>query len=1652
MREILYRSSQQLFLAALMLLTIVTAQAQPGSVVTVQSENFNSCAQPAGWTANILVGARNWQFNTFGFAGGSLNGSCAAVFDDDAAGNGQTNHVELLSPVVNTSTYAPVTLTFNYNNEVFGSHTFRVSVWDGSAWVQVLEVTGNQPTGFFGQASANIDVSSYKNANFQVKYEYVDQGAWSWGIGIDNHSIQGTVPYQYDARILNGLGAVEYTNIPFAQTPTPVSAIAENFGTDVITGVVVTTTITDGLQLFTEFSAPQVLNPGETFTFAYPGGFTPPNAGTWNINHSVSILESDGNPANNSLSYNQDYSDVVYSRDDDFSTFAYGIGAGSEGSMGMEYDLVYKSAVEGIRVTLGNPNGGPFGNGATPTPGSTWTVAIWEFDETLGRPTNKIAESDEQTTLSNALGQEIDVLFPDPVVLDPGIYVATIEESSANPNVAIGKTDNIFIADRVWIRFPTNPNSVGGGWSFTTPFAAQFQGVPMVKMLFSPDCLIAVAGTDTAVCEGQPVLLGGSPTADLGVEPYTYSWAPATYLDDATIANPTAIPFSPVTYTLTVTDDAGCTVEKTVSIGTFELDSVALILPTTDYCIDDDIDTFDYQPYGGILSGAGVVLVDSGSSGCVAGNIETLTAGGNGGSVGGMVYFTANNISGSDLSITEIGMNISAATIVEIYLTPGGHTGNTTNAGAWTLVATADATTGPFSGPFPGNGTLTAAPVDGGSFILPQGIWGIGLRPLSAANNYTNGNGANQFYSTAEIELELGSASNTPWGAPFNPRVFNGYLEYEVCTGPVVPAVYIFDPAIAGVGTHDISYCITNANGCESCDIFTVTVHDLPDASITPVLPLCTNETVFLSAATPLGTFSGPGIVDPLTGEFSGAAAGPGVHTVYYEVLDPNGCFNMDSLDVLVWDIPMADAGADQTICAGTSVIIGGAPTGTPGTDPNGFIDNYNWTPQTDLSSSVDPNPVASPMMTTTYIVAVQDNNGCIDMDTMVVTVVPSPVVDAGADQTSCNGTAVVLGGAPSASMGTAPYTYDWMPATGLSAANVANPMATPAATTTYTLHVTDANGCEGEAMVTVTINNGPVADAGMNVSVCSGADVVLGGSPTSAGGNPPYSYSWAPATGLSSTTSPNPTFSSANMTSLPVPFSFTVTVTDANGCTSTDVVTVSVEPGVIVNAGADAEICSGDDVKIGGAAVATNGVPPYQYSWGPSVGLTTPNVANPTVSPTSSTIYTVTVTDDRGCVGSDEVTVMVNPLPVAEAGPDQTICDGTVTPIGGLPTANNGTAPYVYSWLPYIGLNNDSIANPLAGPNQQTTFTLTVVDAKGCMDKDVVTVFVVENPIANAGVDKEICKGESIQIGARPAASNGTAPYLYKWTPALTLNSDVDENPIANPLVTTQYVLTVYDANNCMSVDSMEVVVNDLPQPAITNIEENYCIYDDILVLDGQPVGGVFMGNGVSGSTFIPGLAGVGMHEVTYTYTDANGCTNKVSYIVNVHPYPVIYAGDDQVIYLSTSTVMTATSQDNYIYVWSPDTYLSDNGALNPDVVTPLQTTTYTLTATDQYGCVNSDDVTIIVDVNTPLDAPNVFSPNGDGINDTWIIPNLDFFPDNNVKLFNRWGKQVHEQDNYSSGTAWDGNDLPEGTYFYVIKLNIQGETVHRGAVTIVR
>ncbi|MFA5782551.1 MAG: T9SS type A sorting domain-containing protein [Bacteroidales bacterium] len=220
------------------------------------------------------------------------------------------------------------------------------------------------------------------------------------------------------------------------------------------------------------------------------------------------------------------------------------------------------------------------------------------------------------------------------------------------------------------------------------------------------------------------------------------------------------------------------------------------------------------------------------------------------------------------------------------------------------------------------------------------------------------------------------------------------------------------------------------------------------------------------------------------------------------------------------------------------------------------------------------------------------------------------------------------------------------------------------------------------------------IANAGLNQVICLGQSVQLGGSPTASGGTAPYTYSWNPASGLNYNTVANPTASPLSTTA------YAVTVTDNVMNTDADTVFVTVNPLPVANAGNDLIICYGQSAYLTGTGGAS-------YAW--STGQNTPSI---TVTPTSTTIYTVTVTN-AGCTASDNVTINVSPPPVANAGNDQTICNGQSATL----TASGGST---YQWS--NGANTQTIT---VSPSVTTTYTVSATNTNGCSGSDAVTIYV---------------------------------------------------------------------------------------------------------------------------------------------------------------------------------------------------------------------------------------------------------------------------------------------------------------------------------------
>ncbi len=912
----------------------------------------------------------------------------------------------------------------------------------------------------------------------------------------------------------------------------------------------------------------------------------------------------------------------------------------------------------------------------------------------------------------------------------------------------------------------------------------------------------------------------------------------------------------------------------------------------------------------------------------------------------------------------------------------------------------------------------------------------------------------------------------------------------------------IANPTANPTATTTYTLTGTDANGCVNTDQITVTVNALPNVDAGADFSICggSGQAMSPSGATsyswsPTTGLSNANIANP--------TANPTTTTTYTLTgTDANGCVNTDQITVSVNALASVDAGTDFAICEGESQNLAGTGATT-----------YSWSPATGLSDANIANPTANPTTTTTYTLTGTDANGCQNTDQITVTVNNLPNVDAGTDFAICTGDSQNMAG-------TGATSYSWAPATGLSNANIANPSANPTATTTYTLTGTDANGCVNTDQITVTVNALPSVDAGTDFALCTGDAQNLAGTGAT-------SYSWAPATGLSNANIANP---SANPTATTT---YTLTGTDANGCVNTDQITVTVNDLPSVDAGTDFAICTGDAQNLTGTGATS-------YSWSPTTGLSSANIANPSANPTATTTYTLTGTDANGCVNTDQITVTVNALPSVDAGPDFALCTGDSQNMQG-----SGATSYV--WSPTNGLSNTNINNPTApaNPTVTTTYTLTGTDANGCVNSDQITVTVNELPNVSAGTDFDICKSDSQQL-------NGSGAQTYVWSPA----TDLSDANIANPNFTAvsdrTYTLTGTDANGCVNTAqlSIGVLVNPVPSVSIqstapacigstidfsiqneTNLgtspqfewfridtngqttsigtqptvslnnladgeevylvatssfecalpktaesaKEKVTIYDypnlvlseDMLVCRGVPdtlmvedqnnlvstfewyQNGKLISGATAGTLVRSQMQHAGDYQVKANYQGCASSSNNVK--VSLLALNIELEATDTLVMRNSEisiTAMTNASQVNWVS--------TNNGSWSGFVIDdqPNATTIYYATASDSI-CIAQD--TIKVRVVDPFSIPRSFTPNGDADNDTWEIANIQDYPQYSIQVFNRWGVPVAEwYNNYQpwDGVSKNGQILPEGTYFYTIRVGTESLNVtpFTGNVTIIR
>ena len=888
-----------------------------------------------------------------------------------------------------------------------------------------------------------------------------------------------------------------------------------------------------------------------------------------------------------------------------------------------------------------------------------------------------------------------------------------------------------------------------------------------------------------------------------------------------------------------------------------------------------------------------------------------------------------------------------------------------------------------------------------------------------------------------------------------------GYSAYNWSTGATTQTITATTAGVYTVSVTSTTGCTTGSSSA------VVNVYAPPNPIITPYGPttFCIGTNLTLDAGSGYSAYSWS------TGSTTETTTVNSAGTYIITVTDVNGCTGTNSITTYTNDNP---------IVSGTSTDAGcSVANGTATANPSGGAPGYTY-----LWSNTQTTQTITSLSAGTYGVTITDTNGCTASTPVTVNGANAPSLTTSTTSTGCtvaNGTATA-----NATGGTPWYTYQW------SDAQITQ-TATGLAAGTYFVTVTDTNGCIAVTSANISVSASPLVTVIGNPTGCT----VNNGSAvaTPNGGTPPFTYLWN--NGLTTDT--------VNDLALGI---YTITITDANGCTATNSVNITVasNPTVITSVLSN-DSCNGDN---NGSAIAnvSGGLPNYTYSW--SNSQTTPSATGLIAGS-----YTVIVTDANGCTSSSSVTITQPSVLTDTITTSNINCyndsNGTATiiPSGGTPSyyflwdngetsqfVNNLTAgshsvtitdanncqsitsfnitqpsqliitPLQTNILCFGESNGTATANPTGGtptytylwnPSAQTTqtatglsignYTVTVTDAKGC---SITQTYIITQPqFLASGIlsfTNVICNnGNTGEATILP--TGGTPNYTYLW-------SNSQSSATATNLSAGIYYVTIRDANNCFTTSSVTITEPTAILGTITSITNPTCYGGS----DGSIISSV--SGGTPSYTYLwnsnpqqTTANATNLHSGNYslTITDANNCTRTIDTTL-VSPLPIIVTSS-QGIDANNMGFIDITVNNGV----SPLSYSWSNFALTQDI-NNINSGIYIVTITDADSCFVTDTFNIDIPF-LPLEIPNAITPNNDNINDDFEIKNIDQYTKVSLEIFNRWGDRIflfsgngalYADRTYRWNGRYKGKDLPMGGYVFILKIN--GVDPINGVVSIVR
>jgi gliding motility-associated-like protein len=940
---------------------------------------------------------------------------------------------------------------------------------------------------------------------------------------------------------------------------------------------------------------------------------------------------------------------------------------------------------------------------------------------------------------------------------------------------------------------------------------------------------------------------------------------------------------------------------------------------------------------------------------------------------------------------------------------------------------------------------------------------------------------------------------------------FNGLFPDDTINNPVYNSTTIVNGktlfrynlpgsyTIAAPGTYPIRVVAQNptADGCSGVQEidYDLQVYDLPTANFNFNTNGCVSNPVsFTDNSNANGrpvihwhwNFGDGNTINDVT-TTNHTYSGPGSYDVKYTIITDVGCKADTVLHTVVLnDPPVALFNTAAPYCAGRTINFNDQSTVN-----TGAIIKWHWNfgdgPTTIYTTGNQAHTYAA---TGSYTITLQVEtaSGCLSgIFTRTIIINPNPVVNFNLPNVCLPAGAAQFNSTSTISDGTEnQFTYLWNFGDATPPAGGQNPVHNYTATGPYNvkLLVTSGNGCADSLTRNLTtIYAEPQAAFNSPAEVCLGAAVNFTDQ-SSAPGSTVTQWLWNFGDATTSTSqNPSKTYAA------PGTYTVTLSVTSATGCqTVNNIATHIITVNALPTAGFTVSLpgCAGKGVTFTNTSVANSGaVIKWTWNFGDATNtiLTTGVPFVHTYAAVNMYNATLQVETDKGCVSTAfPQSIVINQVPTAGFIAPVVCVNDVLAPFTDTSKITPGS---ITAWDWNFGDPNANAGNPNTSNVQNPThhytqpgpYTAQLISTSnsGCKDTTIRALTVnggILTPLFTVENTTPLCSNKIITIKDVSTIDAGNILKLeIFWDPADPTIKTTDNTPAAGKTYSHTYPefgtpaskvytvkYTVYSGLACSNTYTSDITMLATPQlafSAVLPVCDNMPSFQlsQVQLQNNLPGSGTFSGAGVSATgLFDPQVAGAGTHNITYTYTGNNGCSNSTNQTMIVNPTPVADAGPDKFVLEGGFITLAPGMITNMpvTYTWSPGTYLNNPSIPNAQASPPTDFL-YTLTVTSDRGCIDTDKV--FVKLLKSLVIPNIFSPNGDGIHDTWVIEHLESYPGCVVQIYNRYGQMVQKFVNYTK--PWDGKingtDAPVGTYYYIIDPK-SGRKPMTGFVDIIR